>query len=145
MITLERAIAIACEAHAGQRDKGGQPYILHPLRVMMAMQTDEERIVAILHDVLEDCPEWGGLRLIDEGVTDDCYTALCVLTKMTGEHYDSYISTIAWNPLARTVKLADLTDNMDTSRLPQPLTEADERRLAKYGRAYLALKEAGGG
>jgi (p)ppGpp synthase/HD superfamily hydrolase len=63
MSTLERAIAIAAEAHAGQTDKAGAPYILHPLRMMMGLTSDEERIVAVLHDVCEDCPGWTFERL----------------------------------------------------------------------------------
>ena len=81
MSTLERAIAIAAEAHAGQFDKGGNPYILHPMRVMLSLRTEEEQIVGVLHDVCEDCPGWDLERLRREGFSETIVVALASVTK----------------------------------------------------------------
>lgn len=129
MSTLERAIEIAAKAHARQFDKGGYPYILHPLRVMMKMSTDEERIVAVLHDVIEDS-DLGLVELQEEGFSNDIITALVCLTKIDKE-YTTYIEKIADNKLATRVKFADLDDNMDMSRI-QNLTHKDFERYKKY-------------
>ena len=85
MSTLERAIVIAAEAHAGVSDKGGAPYILHPLRMMMTLTSTEERIVAVLHDVCEDCPGWTFERLRGEGFSEEILAALDSVTKREGE------------------------------------------------------------
>jgi (p)ppGpp synthase/HD superfamily hydrolase len=135
MATLERAIQIAAEAHAGQVDKGGAPYVLHPLRVMMAMETDEERIVAVLHDVIEDCPRWPEARLYVEGFSADVLEALDALTRHQGETYDQFVARVKLNPLAARVKLSDLRDNMLITRIPKP-NDGDRRRAMKYARAY---------
>lgn len=137
MATLERAIQIATEAHAGQVDKGGAPYILHPLRVMLAMSTDEERIVAVLHDVLEDCPDFSMVRYWEEGFSSDEIYALDALTRRPGETYTEFIARVARNPIATRVKIADMRDNMDLSRIPNP-TDKDRKRTDKYLR-YLAV------
>jgi (p)ppGpp synthase/HD superfamily hydrolase len=117
MSTLDRAIAIAAEAHAGQEDWGGEPYVLHPLRIMLRVSTNDERIVAVLHDVCEDNPEWTFDRLREEGFTDHVITALQSVTKHQGEEYEAFVRRAAANPIGRTVKLADLNDNADLSRL----------------------------
>lgn len=135
MATLERAIALAAAAHAGQVDKAGAPYILHPLRLLLAVDTPEERIVAVLHDVVEDTP-WTLEGLRAEGFTREVVDAVEALTKRTGECYEAFIDRVAANPLARQVKRADLTDNLDLGRLPV-VTEADLARLTRY-RAALA-------
>lgn len=144
MSSLERAIVIAVAAHAGQRDKAGQPYILHPLRIMLRMATTEERIVAVLHDVVEDSPAWSFERLRAEGFSGEVVAALEALTKHPGEKgtdegYFAFVRRAAAHPLAQRVKRADLTDNMDLSRLPHP-TAADRARVEKYRQA-LALLE----
>lgn len=133
MASLEKAIGIAAEAHTGQRDKAGAPYILHPLRMMLRMQTDEERIVAVLHDVVEDS-DWtlDGLRA--EGFSDAVVEAVDALTRQEGESYEAFVVRAGQLSLARRVKLADLEDNMDTTRLGA-ITEVDEARLARYERA----------
>lgn len=138
MATLERAIQIATEAHAGQVDKGGAPYILHPLRVMLAMETDEERMVAVMHDVLEDCPDFTPARLSVAGFSDDVVIALMTLTRPEGETYAHFIARVARNPLATSVKIADMRDNMDLSRIPNP-TDKDRARVAKYERFMAVL------
>src|SRR5258708_25482609 len=124
MRTLERAIAIAAEAHSGVLDKGGAPYILHPLRMMLSLSTVEERIVAVLHDVCEDCPGWTLDRLRAEGFSEHIITALDAVTKREGEDYEDFARRAAANPIGRNVKLADLADNCDLSRIAAP-TEVD--------------------
>lgn len=137
MATLERAIAIAAEAHAGQVDKGGAPYILHPIRVMMAVERDD-RIAAVLHDALEDCPEWSCARLVAEGFSMTVIETLICLTRRADETYAEFIDRCGTNPMARRVKLADLRDNSDISRIPAP-ADADWSRLRKYGKATTKL------
>lgn len=136
MHLLERAIAIALQAHAGEVDKTGHPYVLHPLRLMLSMETEVEMVTAVLHDVVED----SSTTLADleaEGFPDEVLTALALLTHdQAGTPYEAYIAAIKENPLARRVKLADLTHNMDVRRLPAPLTTKDWGRLEKYRRAY---------
>lgn len=138
---LERAISIAVEAHRGQLDKAGAPYILHPLRVMLAVSTEQERIVAVLHDVLEDCPTWTPARLVSEGFGPEIITALMLLTRQRGETYTAFIERLKPNALARTVKLADLADNANLSRLPI-VTDKDRARREKYELARLELLAA---
>lgn len=137
MSSLERAITIAAQAHAGQVDKGGAPYILHPLRVMLGVEQPEERIVAVLHDVLEDSAVTLE-QLCAEGFSASVLAALSALTKVEGEDYPAFIRRAAANPLARRVKRADLADNSDLSRIPEPGAE-DLRRLEKYRQALLYL------
>lgn len=92
MATLERAIGLAATMHAGQLDKGGAPYILHSLRVMLAMSTDEERIVAVLHDVMEDCQAFGPERISQGGFSEAVVDALIALTRRPGETYADFIA-----------------------------------------------------
>ncbi|MEC4747704.1 HD domain-containing protein [Methylomicrobium sp. Wu6] len=130
MSTLERAIQIAAKAHASQVDKAGQPYILHPIRVMLSVQSLHERLAAILHDVVEDT-ELSLEDLADEGFTPEVIEAVRALTKELGESRIQAAQRAAQNPIARVVKLADVTDNMDLSRIPEP-TEKDFARLREY-------------
>lgn len=130
MSTLERAIAIAATAHSGQVDKAGQPYILHPLRVMLALSHEDERIAAILHDVVEDT-NIDIQDLQNEGFSATVIDAVCALTKRPGETRMEAATRAAQNPIARRVKLADNADNMDLSRITNP-TEADFARLEEY-------------
>jgi (p)ppGpp synthase/HD superfamily hydrolase len=136
---LEAAIALAVDAHCGQTDKAGAPYILHPLRVMLAMKSDDERIVATLHDVVEDSAYTIEAIAYDFGPR--VAEAVDALTKRKGESYDDYLARVAINPLAKSVKLADLADNSDLSRLPNP-TVADYIRRAKYQEAARFLFSA---
>ncbi|WP_224366116.1 GTP pyrophosphokinase [Hyalangium versicolor] len=138
--TLEDAIALAVEAHRGQRDKAGQTYILHPLRVMMRLETDAERMTAILHDVVEDTP-YTLERLRELGYPEEVLGALDCLTKREGESYEGFIERIRPHPLARRVKLADLEDNMDVRRL-LTVGARETERLARYRAAWARLKEA---
>lgn len=138
MSTLSRAIEIAVAAHAGQIDKAGAPYILHPLRVMLSLDSDVERIVGVLHDVVEDCPDWSMDRLRSEGFSQDVLTALAHVTKLSeDEDYGAFIARAAKDPVARQVKRADLVDNLDVRRLPR-VSDKDAQRLSKY---LAALKQ----
>ncbi|MEG3007929.1 MAG: HD domain-containing protein [Pseudomonas sp.] len=136
--TLERAIAIAATAHAGQVDKGGAPYILHPLKVMLRMTTLEERIVAVLHDVVEDC-EISLDDLRKEGFSEEVLSAIESVTKVSGESYEDFVERAAQNPIGRVVKLADLEENSDLSRIASPSWE-DLERIEKYRRAIGRLR-----
>ncbi len=138
MPTLEDAIALASEAHRGQKDRAGAPYILHPLRVMMRVQGDAARMVAVLHDVVEDTAyTFDDLRLM--GFGDEVLAALDCLTKRAGETYMDFVRRSGANPLARQVKLADIEDNMDLRRLPT-IGEEDVARLRRYRRAWALLR-----
>lgn len=138
MSTLERAIEIATEAHRGQKDKAGNDYIEHPLRVMAVGRSINERIVGVLHDVVEDS-DWTFERLASEGFSAEVIDALRCVTKLSeSEPYDKFIARIKRNPLAVAVKINDLTDNMDIRRLPY-LSDKDVKRLKKYLKAYKQL------
>ena len=138
MSTLERAIEIATEAHRGQFDKAGNDYIGHPLRVMAMGKTTDEKIVGVLHDVVEDT-DWTFERLAAEGFSEEVIDALRCVTKLSeDEPYDKFIARVKTNPLAVVVKLNDLSDNMDIRRLPY-ISDKDVRRLKKYLRAYKQL------
>lgn len=138
MATLERAIAIAAMAHEGQVDKAGMPYVLHPLRMMLAVDTAEARMAAVLHAVVEDTAVTLE-QLRAEGFPDAVIEAVEALTKRDSEDYDAFIRRVAPNPIARKVKLADLRDNSDLTRIAQP-AEKDRQRIERYQRAieYLA-------
>jgi (p)ppGpp synthase/HD superfamily hydrolase len=140
--TLERAIAIAAEAHTGQVDKGGAPYILHPLRMMLGLASNDERIVAMLHDVCEDCPGWTFDRLRGEGFADHIIVALRSVTKRDGEEYEAFARRAAADPIGRRVKLADLHDNCDLTRIAAP-TAKDLARIEKYRRAIELIGNLG--
>jgi len=139
MSTLERAIAIAVEAHAGQFDKAGTPYIIHPLRVMLSLKSNDERIVGVLHDVCEDCAGWDFDRLRREGFSEIVIDALRSVTKIEGESYDDFVVRASRNEIGKAVKIADLIDNSDVSRISEP-TDRDRERLAKYARALAFLQ-----
>ena len=138
MSLLEKAISIAVEAHRGQKDKSGAPYILHPLSVMSRVAGETEKIVAVLHDVVEDTP-WTMEALRREGFPDEVLTALDCVTKREGEAYDDFVKRSGSNPVARLVKLADLEDNMDLRRM-KVVSPKDTERLAKYLAAWQYLK-----
>ena len=138
MNSLQRAIEIATEAHKGQFDKSGKDYIGHPLRVMEMGKNEEERIVGVLHDVVEDTP-WTFEMLEAEGFSSEIIAALKCVTKISeNENYDDFIERVKKNPLAVAVKINDLTDNMDIRRLPY-LSDKDVKRLKKYLKAYKKL------
>ncbi len=130
MTTLERAIEIAAKAHSGQTDKGGEPYILHPLRVMLRMNNNLERMAAVLHDVVEDS-DITLEELTKEGFPAQVLEAVAALTKLPGESRLQAAERAARNPIARAVKLADNSENMDISRIQNP-NEKDFARLREY-------------
>lgn len=135
---LNKAIDIARKAHEGQVDKAGQPYMGHPLRVMSMGATDEEKIVGVLHDVIEDS-DWTFERLTAEGFSAEVVDALRCVSKLSeSEPYDKFIQRVRTNPLAVKVKMNDLTDNMDIRRLAY-ISEKDVKRLRKYLKAYKLL------
>ncbi|MEM1262745.1 MAG: HD domain-containing protein [Pseudomonadota bacterium] len=130
MATLERAIEIAVDAHRNQVDKAGFPYILHPLRVMLAVSGSEEQMAALLHDVVEDSA-WTLEQLAAEGFAEAVVTAVDALTKRRGESRIDAAHRAAAHPIARVVKLADNADNMDWQRLPS-ITPNDVDRMKQY-------------
>lgn len=135
---LNKAIDIATKAHEGQVDKTGQPYIAHPLRVMSMGVTEEEKIIGVLHDVIENS-NWTFAGLTAEGFSTEIVDALRCVTKLSeSEPYDKFIQRIKTNPLAAKVKINDLTDNMDIRRLAF-ISEKDVKRLRKYLKAYRQL------
>ncbi len=137
MATLERAVQIAAEAHEGQKDKSGAPYLLHPLRMMLRMHSEPAMMAAILHDVVEDS-DWTLDALRAEGFSDEVVEAVDCLTHREGESYEAFVKRAKGNAIARQVKLADLEDNMNLKRLSE-VTSKDLARLEKYHRAWLAL------
>jgi len=131
--TLERAIEIAARTHAGQVDKGGAPYVLHPLRVMLRVAPGAQQIVAVLHDVVEDS-EVTFEDLEREGFSAEVISGLRAVTKIEGESYEDFVARAALDPVGKAVKLADLMENSDLSRIAEP-SQKDLERVAKYGRA----------
>lgn len=129
-MNLERAIAIAARAHEGQVDKAGAPYILHPLRVMLAVKGKQAQMAAVLHDVLEDTLVTAG-DLYEACFHDEVIEAVCALTKQPGMSRMDAARKVATNSIAKAVKLADLADNMDISRIAHP-TERDYARMREY-------------
>ena len=138
--TLERAIEIAAAIHAGQTDKGGAPYILHPLRVMLRVAPGAQQIVAVLHDVVEDSD--GKITFDDlarEGLSQEVIDGVRAVTKIDGESYEAFIARAALDPVGKAVKLADLAENSDLSRIDRP-TQKDLERVEKYRRAMEYLR-----
>jgi len=127
---LERAIAIAAKAHEGQVDKAGNPYLDHPLFVMKNVNSLEQKIVAVLHDAVEDS-ELTLEQLRSEGFPEVLVSAIAAITKIEGEAYAAYVERVIANPIALRVKIADVTHNLDIRRIANP-TEADFQRIAKY-------------
>ena len=141
MATVEDAVSIAAQAHKGQRDKAGAPYLLHPLRMMMRMSTEAAMMAAVLHDVVEDT-DWTLERLREAGFSDEVLEAVDCLTHREGESYQEFVERVRVNPIARQVKIADLEDNMNIRRISQ-LGAKDLERLEKYHRAWCVLTSAG--
>ncbi|WP_455271182.1 HD domain-containing protein [Rhizobium herbae] len=139
-MNLDTAIKLATDAHAGQVDKAGEPYVLHPLRVMLAMKTDAERIAAVLHDVVEDTNVTCDDLYWTLGFKPEIVQAVAALTRGKNEDYFDFIRRLAPNPIARAVKIADIRDNLDPSRgLPSDPNATE--RVEKYQRALSMLLE----
>ena len=130
---VDLALSIARKAHEGQLDKAGVDYIEHPIYVASQVDTEEEKAVALLHDVIEDSSV-SAEELLQAGLPETVVTAVQVLTKKKEQDYQTYLETVKKNPLARLVKLADLKHNSDLSRLSS-ITEKDRERLKKYKKA----------
>jgi (p)ppGpp synthase/HD superfamily hydrolase len=138
---LEDAIALAVEAHRGQTRPDGSPYILHPLRVMLALHDERDRIAGVLHDVVEDT----SITLDDlrrRGYDDEVVEAVDRLTRREGEAYDDFVERASADRRARRVKLADLADNLDVRTLPE-VSPREVARIARYHRAWRRLRELG--
>lgn len=140
--TLESTLLFALEKHQGQRDKAGKPYIFHPIRVMENLgpsATENEQMAALLHDIVEDC-DVSLKELSGMSFPKDVLEAVDLLTKNDEgkRDYQKAIERVAPNPIARRVKIADLTDNLRLDRIPNP-TPKDIERLEKYrvAKAYL--------
>lgn len=137
---LGKVLVLATNAHAGQFDKGGKPYILHPLAVMSLLNSDDEELqcMALLHDVIEDTKTtWKDLEEI--GCSRRIIDAVRALTKMPGQSYDEYKEVVFGNSDAMLVKMADLRHNTDIRRL-KGVSQKDIDRLAKYNRFFLELQ-----
>lgn len=134
---LQKAIQIATKAHAAQKDKAGQPYALHLFAVMEKGKTIEEKIVGIMHDLVEDTP-WTLEDVRKEGFSEKIIQALDAITQKEGEPYADYLQRVKKNKIALKVKINDLENNMDIRRL-QEISERDRLRLNKYLKVYREL------
>ncbi len=139
MPSLEDAISLAVEAHRGQKDKAKAPYILHPLRVMLRMETETDKIVAVLHDVLEDS-EATARDLQKAGYSAEIVEAIKYLTRSKEEEYEQFIERVKGNTLAVKIKIADLEDNLNFERIKEP-NEDDLKRYERYRRALATLRK----
>ena len=148
---LQTAYEIAHEAFANKVDKGGHPYLNHidivaepftrgEMEFNDKFHNKDLEIVAVLHDLLEDCKDWNIERLRDLGFSEDVLDALIAITKTNKESYSDYIERVSKNDYAIQVKIADLEHNMDITRLNATLTPDDIERIVKYQKAYLYLK-----
>jgi (p)ppGpp synthase/HD superfamily hydrolase len=139
MSDLTTAIKIACEAHADQKDKAGEPYILHPLRLMQRFKNKANMIVAVLHDVIEDS-QLDLAFLETEGFDKSILKAVDAVTKRDGEAYQDFIDRLSSNSMAVKVKIEDLKDNLDLTRLTS-INGKDLERIKKYHKALTFLKK----
>lgn len=140
MKKLALAIAITAEAFKEKLDKGEQPYILHCLRVMNAVNGDEcTKCAAIMHDLVEDCSEWSFTRLVGLGFSEKTMRLMYLITHCKETPYDEYIKAISVDKDATEIKLRDLEDNSNITRL-KGLRKKDFDRLEKYHKAYTYLK-----
>lgn len=138
--SIEESIAFAAKCHEGQIDKMGQPYILHPMRVMLMLLTFVERTVAILHDVVEDCDKVTLETLKERGYPDVVIEALDSVTKREGEAYHEYVRRAAQNPIGMKVKKADLLDNISPVRRYNLAPGTRSRLHTKYSQALEILR-----
>lgn len=134
---IDIALVIAKKAHAGQVDKAGVDYIQHPLYVASQVETEQEKAVALLHDVIEDS-NITAVDLLASGLPNEVVTAVQILTKKKGQSYQEYLEKVKTNDLARVVKLADLKHNSDLSRL-KSVSDTDRERVKKYKNAIRYL------
>lgn len=136
----KKALKIAYEAHFGQVDKAGEPYFFHPLYLANQMTDEETTCVALLHDVVEDTNV--AMEVLAKDFPHEVIEALTLLTHDKQVDYIEYVKSVKTNPIAKTVKLADLHHNSDISRIePSKVTEKDKQRLEKYKTAIKVLLE----
>lgn len=131
------ALKIAIKAHEGQKDKSGREYIMHPIRVAERCVSAKAKIVALLHDTIEDTevtPDF----LRSQGFPEEIMEGILSVTKQEGETYEDFVCRAAKNPLGKDVKQADLEDNMDIRRLKE-ISDEDAERLRKYLSAWQYL------
>ena len=140
MNIIEKSLEIALKAYAGQTDKAGETYILHPLRLMARMETEEEKSVALLHDVIEDS-DYTAEDLINNGIPTNVVDAVLSLTKQNGENYEKFIERVLKNKLASKIKIVDIEDNINILRL-NTINNKDLERIAKYHKAWQTLKNS---
>ncbi len=140
MATIEKALQIAAKAHEGQKDKSGQPYILHPLRVMAEVEDEDAKIVAVLHDVIEDTSVTAN-DLRQAGFSEEIVAAVLCVTHRKEEPYAEYVVRCKGNDVARRVKLADLEDNSRLSHtiLRPHRLQVDLARIRRYFLSYKFL------
>jgi (p)ppGpp synthase/HD superfamily hydrolase len=138
MNNIERALEIALDAHEGQVDKAGEPYIKHPIRVMQSVESEEEKVVALLHDVVEDSTV--SFEDLERRFSDEIVDAVRGVTKKDDESYSDFIERAKENEISREVKKADIRDNLDASRLGE-LDEEDMKRMEKYRRSLEVLRD----
>ena len=139
MSKIETAIVVALAAHKGQKDKAGAPYILHPLRLMLRMETEQEMIAAVLHDVIED-GDFSVEYLTSRGFERVVLEAVESVTRREEESYEDFVTRAGLHPLGAIIKQSDILDNMNLNRIAS-LTEKDLERVAKYNRSLGVLKE----
>lgn len=137
----DHALRIAIQAHHEQKDKSGREYIMHPIRVAERCKNPKAKIVALLHDTIEDT-EVSPASLREEGFPEEIIGAVLSVTKQEGESYEDFVHRASENPIGREVKIADLEDNMDIRRLKE-ITDEDVVRLQKYLRAWQNLIQLG--
>lgn len=135
---LDLAALYCVSAHTEQRDKAGNAYFMHPMRVAMRCKTDDERIVALLHDVIEDNALFTPEKLVKVGFPQYIVDAILSVTKRDGESYEDFVTRAKLNPIGRQVKLHDLEDNLDVMRLEEVNAES-AARLTKYLKAHRYL------
>jgi (p)ppGpp synthase/HD superfamily hydrolase len=140
---FELAYKIALDAHEGQVDKSGEPYICHPYRVMNNFVEEDKKIVSILHDTVEDTNVTLDF-LKENGFSDEIIDAIDAISKRKNENRKSYIQRVSENKIATSVKLFDLMDNMNVSRIKRKLEDKDIERLKKYHEEYLFLMDKKG-
>lgn len=138
---FDKAMFIAAREHLGVKDKGGNAYILHPMRIAMRLRTNDEELmsIAILHDVIEDS-KLTFEDLLNEGFSERVVAGLRLLTHQKGVSYDDYIDGMRGNRDALRVKREDLRDNSDITRL-KGVTEKDLKRMEKYQRSFIKVEQ----
>jgi len=140
MNIIEKSLEIALKAYTGQTDKAGKTYILHPLRLMAQMETEEEMSVALLHDVIEDS-DITAEDLLNSGIPPTVVNAVQSLTKIKGESYEKFIERVLKNKLASKIKKIDIEDNINVLRLDS-VSEKDLERIARYHRAWRQINKS---